>query len=484
MPASPSSTPLERELYGLCSNQALLIEAQQAHIEELRARILKLEAQVRGNSKNSSRPPSSDGLAKPRTKSLRKKTMRPAGGQPGHEGSTLRQVENPDELVVHRPVECAGCGHRFGSDTQAVSRQHRQVFELPPIRAWVVGHDLLSFECGCGVITPAPTPVGVTSPVQYGPRLRAAVLYLYQNQFCAKARTAKTCSDLFGVPISSGSVANFQGIADGRLDRFMGLVKDQARRAGVLGCDETGMRVAGGNTWLHVARSELFTLLQVHHKRGVAAMRDNGVLEDYRGVLIRDALASYDTIAPRARHQLCGAHLARELVAVSEFLVNHPEYAGPCGWDWGGQVAYGLWEIKRACDQAVDGLCPPGVLAENRALMVSAGLIAARSGGCSPGVLGKKHRALARRVATRADDYLRFATTPGVGFDNNGSERDLRMVKLRMKVSGGLRTMDGANRFARLRSYLSTASKNQVNAYDALLGVFTGNTWLPAKQTT
>ena len=483
MLASPLGMPTHAELVDLARQQARLIEVLETQNQALAARIIELEARLKGNSKNSSRPPSSDGLAKPRAKSLRKKTGRRPGGQKGHPGSTKLQVDNPDEVVTHRPVACDGCGQEFDEHDQVAKVQHRQVFELPEIQARVVQHDLCEMVCSCGVKTLAPAPAGVVAPVQYGPRLRAAVLYLYQAQFCSKARTAKACSDLFGVPISSGSVANFQQMADRQLDRFIELVKSQARQAGVLGGDETGVRVAGRTAWLHVARHGLATVLEVHSRRGAAAMEDIGVLPGYAGVLVHDALAGYDKIAPGATHQLCGAHLVRELAAVSEFLASHPEYAQPDGWDWAGQVAWGLQQIKRGCDQAVDGVCPPGVLGPMRHLIVSAGLVAAHSECQPPGVLGAKHRALARRVAGRGDDYLRFATDRAVPFDNNGSERDLRMAKLRMKVSGCFRADTGAQWFARLRSYLSTTGKNGLGPHAALLRIFNYDAWLPAPTT-
>jgi len=305
------------------------------------------------------------------------------------------------------------------------------------------------------------------------------VAYLYQGQFLSKKRTAEAAAGLFGVALSDGSVANFQQMVHDKLEGFEAKAKKLALKSDVLGADETGVRVCGATAWLHVIRDEKVTVMQVHAKRGSEAMRQIGVLDKYGGILVRDALASYDAIGQREADQLCGAHLARELTAVDEFLTAHREYAEPHGWSWAEQALTALWDIKHARDQTKDGICPADVLTKNRELIVSAGLIAAR-GGCSPpGALGGKHRALARRITKRIDQYLLFATNPKVPFDNNGSERDLRMAKVRIKVSGCLRTMQGAEQFARMRSYLSTTAKNGIDNLDALTRAFTGNTWLP-----
>jgi hypothetical protein len=194
-------------------------------------------------------------------------------------------------------------------------------------------------------------------------------------------------------------------------------------------------------------------------------------------------LASYDAVAPDADHALCGAHLLRELNAASEFFAAHPEYLPPTGWDWAAQVAWALLDVKTACEKDPAGVCLPEVLARARRLIVSAGVIAQHEGLSPPGVVGRAHRALARRASGRVDDYLRFGTDPRVAFDNNGAERDLRMAKLRMKVSGGFRTWRGADRFARLRSYTATAAKNGVNPHDAIMRLFTYNPWTAAETT-
>jgi transposase len=473
--------PTYDELAALARAQAALIEVQEAHIESLRARVVALEARVLKNSRNSSKPPSSDGPAKSaaRKRSLRERSGRAPGGQVGHEGAALAQAAEPDAVVDHFPVECPECGGELGVGAQVVSVQRRQVFELPEIRAVVTEHRVVKVRCSCGGEASGEAPAGVVAPVQYGPRLRAAVLYLYQAQFCSKRRAAQTAADLFGVALSAGSVSNFQAVADRELDEFTAWAKEAVSGAGVVGADETGERVAGAGAWLHVARTGAVSVLEVNKRRGAAAMREIGVVDGYRGVLVRDALASYDAVAPDAEHALCGAHLLRELNAVSEFLARYPEHRGHPGWDWAEQAARALLDVKTARDRSPAQVCPPGPLARARNLITSAAVIAQHGGLPPPGPVGASHRALARRIAARIDDYLRFASDPLVPFDNNGSERDLRMAKLRMKVSGGFRSAQGANRFARLRSYTATAQKNQTNVYQAILSLFQHQPWLP-----
>jgi hypothetical protein len=255
-------------LAALARDQAAVIELQEGHIAALRARVLALEAGRAKNSGNSSKPPSSDGLAKPpRKKSLRKRSGRAPGGKDGYKGATLERVADPDRTQTHYPVECSRCRAGLGEGAEVVAVQRRQVFDLPVVELEVVEHRLVKARCACGAETLAKAPLGVNAPAQYGPRLRSAALYLYQAQFCSKLRAAQAVGDLFGVAISDGSVANFQALADEELDGFTAEVKRAARGAGVLGADETGVRLYGRGAWLHVVRTDALTLLEVNARR-------------------------------------------------------------------------------------------------------------------------------------------------------------------------------------------------------------------------
>ena len=323
-------------------------------------RIAELEAQAGKNSRNSSRPPSSEGLDKPAPKprSLRKRTGRKPGGQDGHQGRTLRQVANPDHEVPHEPGCCAGCQRSLaGRPITGVER--RQSFDLPPLTVEVTEHQLLERECLCGRRTRAAAPEGVTAPVQYGPRIAAIIIYLYIGQFLSKKRTAQALGELFGTPLSEGTVAALTARAADGLAGFLDDVREKLAAAAVAGFDETGFRVAGKLHWVHCARTEKYTLVYCHPRRGVEAMKALGVLPGFRGVAVHDAWAPYDTYA-EAEHQLCCAHAVRELVGVAD--------ASPAGsWCWATQAAEALVAMQKLVDEAVaaeQDAVDPAALAE------------------------------------------------------------------------------------------------------------------------
>jgi transposase len=225
-----------------------------AELQRARERIAELEARLKQNSRNSSRPPSGEGLGKPAPRSLRTKSGRRPGGQAGHEGTTLAQVARPDREVRHEP---GGCGRRgaglAGRPVTGVER--RQVFDMPPVMVMVTEHQLVERECACGHRTKGRAPQGAEAPACYGPRIAAIIVYLYIGQFLSKKRTAQALAELFGIPVSSGTVATITGRAAGKLDGFLEHARDQIAASGVAGFDETGFRVAGKLAWVHCART-------------------------------------------------------------------------------------------------------------------------------------------------------------------------------------------------------------------------------------
>ena len=259
----------------LAGSQAALARAAE-ELAQARERIAELEARLRQTPRNSSRPPSSEGLDKPPPRrSLRRKTGRKPGGQDGHEGTTLVQVARPDREVRHEPGCCGWCGAGLaGRLVTAVER--RQVFDLPEVTVKVADHQLIERECGCGHRTKAGAPPGAEAPVQYGPRVAAIIVYLYAGQFLSKERTALALTELFGIPLSSGTVAGITARAAGRLDSFLKRVRDNIAASEVAGFDETGFRVDGRLHWVHCARTGKCTLLMVHPRRGTEAMKAMG----------------------------------------------------------------------------------------------------------------------------------------------------------------------------------------------------------------
>jgi transposase len=455
------------------------IAEQDSRLAEQDARIAELERRLAASSRNSSKPPSSDGLDKPAPKSLRGRSGRKPGGQPGHQGRTLRQVAVPDEVVVHEPDACAGCGAELAAEGAPARMIRRQVFDIPTITVRVVEHQLMSRRCSCGVVTAAAGPAGVTAPVCYGPHAAAIAVYLVLGQHLPVERTASLLAELFGTPMSVGTVAAWTARAAAGLAPFTAAAVAGLIRAELVHADETGLRVAGRLHWLHVACSPRFTALCCHRRRGKEAIDAAGVLPHVTGTGVHDAFAPYARY-PAARHALCNAHLLRELIAVVDSHTAHPPGGAdtPRGWCWATQIIDALLALKAITDTGV--LPDPDTLAAHRRLIVSAALIGATGEASPPGVLGRRHRALARRIRRRIDDYLRFATDLAVPFDNNPAERDIRMVKIKQKVSGCMRTLAGAQDFAAMRSYLSTAAKHGRRPFDVLTELTSGNPWIPA----
>src|SRR4051794_40599832 len=473
------TAPSYEQLAALVAAQGRTIAGLQARIAEQDARIAELERQLAASSRNSSQPPSSDGLDKPAPKSLRGRSGRKPGGQPGHPGRTPRQVQRPDEVVVHEPGACAGGGAALAADARPAGVIRRQVFDIPQITGRVVEHRLISRRCACGTLTCAAGPAGVTAPVQYGPSAAAIAVYLCLGQHLPVERTAFLLAELFGTPMAAGTVAAWTARAAAGLAPFTAAARTALTDAQVLHLDETGLRVAGRLHWLHVASSARFTGLFCHRKRGKEAIDAAGVLPGFTGIAVHDAFAPYARY-PAVTHALCNAHLLRELIAVVDHAAAHPrtDTGMPAGWCWAQQVIDALLGLKAITDTGT--LPDPEMLAAQRRLIVSAALIGAAAEGGPPGAVGRRHRALARRIRRRLEDYLRFAVDLRVPFDNNPAERDIRMVKVKQKVSGCLRTLAGAQDFAAMRSYLSTAAKHGRRPFDVLTELTSGNVWIPA----
>jgi transposase len=452
------------------------LEAYRAQVEELRAEVEALRAMLRQSPRNSSKPPSSEGLAKPAPKSLRKRSGRRPGRPKGQPGATLEMTDHPDEVVACEPGRCAGCGAGlFGAEVTRAER--RQVIDLPEkIRALVTEHRIISRRCLCGTVTPGAAPAGVAAPVQYGPRVSAVAAYLWHGQFLSRSRTCEAVGELFGVPVSPGAVAAMVRRIAGRLDASLNAIRRALITADVVHFDETGFRVAGKLAWVHSASSGKFALITVHGKRGREAMDAAGVLPFSGGIAVHDCWSPYDTYT-QVTHALCNAHALRELQAVTDATS-----AGK--WCWATQAADALRDMKRLADASLSidgtlGHIGQAKMAEARHRCRSALLIGQRQTAARAGPLMRKHNNLARRLLAREDDYLRFTTDPRVPFDNNAAEREIRMAKLRIKISGCMRSMTGAEAFCAIRTYLSTAAKHGIGLLDALTRAASGMAWIP-----
>ena len=460
----------------LPSYEELLAENVQlrAGLVQALAEIEELKARLGMTSKNSSKPPSADGLAKPAPKSLRGKAKRGPGRPKGQMGFTLSPVDVPDHEQTHEPVACCGCG--AGLDGAAVvGCERRQVFDLPPLRLEVTEHRLISRACSCGVITKAAAPAGVNAPVQYGSRLAGVGVYLFHGQFLSKSRTCQALADLFGATIAASTLVSWvRRIAAQLTSKVIPGIVDRIAGSAVAHFDETGFRAAGSLHWMHSASTPTDVLLSVHARRGVKGMDAAGVLPRFAGTAVHDAWAPYDTYT-HATHALCNAHALRELIYVIDT-------APPAVADLAAQGAEAMVAVKDLVDHARAGDTQPDPdrMAHQRHLQRSAVVLGKNATAGRATKLERKYNSLFTRLIDRWDDYQRYTTDPAVSFDNNPAEQTIRMPKLRIKVSGCLRTLTGAEEFAAIRSYTATATRHGQNMLDVLIQAADSNPWIPA----
>lgn len=468
--------PSVEQLLALLDERDKALAERDRQIAGLAARVAELEARLGKNSRNSSKPPSSDGLAKPPPRSLRRASGRKPGKQHGDRGFRLEPRPDPDESRVHAPRVCRCCGADL-SGAPVVGAERRQVFDLPPVELLAVEHRAERRACGCGAVTTAEFPVEATAPTCYGPGVAALGVYLLGRQHLPVERAAECLADCFGAPVSTGWLASLLPAAADRLDGFLAVAREQLAAAEVAHFDETGGRVDARLRWIHVAATDSWTLYHLDDRRGTTAMDAAGVLPAFTGVAVHDGLTAYrgyDVV-----HALCNAHHLRELAGVAELT----------GQDWPVALAGLLVETHVAVETAQalgKSALPARRLAAFRrrydALVTEGQALnppPPRTGSRGRPALGPA-AALLRRLEVYRDDVLRFATDFRVAFDNNQAERDVRMVKLQQKISGGWRSETGAQAFLAVRSYLSTAGKQGQAAMTVLRELFRGRPWIPA----
>jgi transposase len=453
--------------------------ALRTEIAALRTANATLQARLRTDSHNSSKPPSSDGPGvKPHPKSQRVATGRKPGGQPGHVGHTLTVVDEPDAVVVHPPAQCHVCGRSL-HDVPALRRERRQVIDVPPVNVRVVEHQAETKCCpDCGAETSGAFPAEVAAPVQYGPGVATVAVYLNQEQLLPLERTTEVLADLFGCPISEGTVESAVEECHVQLAPVEAAIKQGIVAAPVGHFDETGAAIAGKRSWLHVAGTAGLTHYATHPKRGRKAMDAIGILPQFRGRAIHDGLVSYWHYAA-CTHGLCNAHHLRELTFVAEEL----------GQPWAQQMKDLLREIKAAVATAHghgrNGLAT--AVTEAFTARYAALLDAGGKANPPPAPTGRRGRpklgkagSLVERLREHQGATLAFMEDLAVPFDNNQAERDLRMVKVREKISGCFRTPKGADRFCRIRGYISTLRKQGIPILSALSRTIAGDPLLPA----
>jgi transposase len=460
-----------------------LVLLLQSHLDELSQRVKQLEDQVSKQSRNSSKPPSSDGLTKPKTRSLRRAAGRRPGGQEGHPGHTLELSEQPDHVEIHDLHQCPQCAQDL-SAVAAKDYVRRQVYDVPPVQIEVTEHRAAIKYCPqCQREVQAAFPQGISQPVQYGERLKAQASYLNSYHFIPIARTCELLEDFYGHAPTWAFVIDANQAVEAGCEPAVAEIHRQLCQADVVHCDESGCRVEGQLHWLHSASTEGLTFFALHDKRGQEAMQAIGILPALTGYAVHDHWKPYLAFA-HCDHAFCNAHHLREL----QFITD--QYQQP----WADEMAQLLSHIKtevfEASTTATVGL--PRSLEPHRLAQYEAEYAAILQRGYDANPppetppttkRGRSKQSPTLNLLNRLDKHrtgvLAFMYDFAVPFDNNLAERDIRMVKLKQKVSGTFRTRRGAQTFCAIRSYLSTARKQGAKVMAALYDALTGLPFIP-----
>jgi transposase len=449
-------------------------------IKELQKQVKELQDRLAKDSHNSSLPPSSDRFVRQKkTKSLRKKSGKKVGGQPGHEGQTLTLSAIPDQIIrLAAVVTCQHCQADL-SQVPAQTIERRQVIDVPQPRTEISEYQGEWKHCPhCQGLSHAAFPAVAKAPVQYGPRIAALAVYLQTQQLLPQGRTAEICADVLGIKLSQGTLASMQTRAAQHLKEVEEQIKTALIQAPVIHQDETGLYVEGKRWWMHVTSTPTLTHYAAHPSRGAEALVAIGIAPCFDGTSVHDAWPTY--FQYEYGHALCGVHLLRELTFLSE--QDH------C--TWASKLITLLLRMKTVAEEArakhqwmiaSQTLLP--LLDDYDRLLAAADLLHPHILS-PPGKRGRPKQSAARnlldRLLTRKTQVLTFLLDLHVPFDNNLAERDVRMVKVQQKVSGTFRSCEGAVAFCRIRGYLSTLRKQGLDVLDALFATFSGHPPLPA----
>lgn len=450
----------DHEIAGFITLLLETIHRQTQQIEQLQSRVHELERQLGQNSNNSSKPPSSDGFRKPTN-------LRTPGGKKGapkgHEGHTLRFSECPDEVIKHSLSVCSHCSASLvGEPCEGYER--RQVFDLPQPRIVVTEHRAEKKCCPhCHTLQQATFPRGVNAPVQYGDSVTAWAVYLVAYQMLPLERACEVFADLTGYRPSEATLLSRLKIAYEQLAPYEQTIRGHLIASAVIHADETSARIEGTKQWLHNASTPCWTLQSFHDNRGSQAFDDIGLLPGYTGILMHDCHMPYFKDKYAFQHALCGAHLIRECQGIAEYDRHH----------WAPQMKQLLqmsWRLVQSARQANRPLAPNTIhrIEERYDAILRLGESEWRQGRMrqKTGPRGRKSKSKAANLGERfrlhKEAILRFLRDDRVPFDNNQAERDIRMVKVKHKISGTFRTWQGAEYFARARSFISTLRKQKL----------------------
>jgi len=440
------------------------LEAQVAQLvpklAQALSRIEELERQLKLNSTNSSKPPGSEGLKKaPTPQSLREQSGKKSGGQPGHQGHTLKPTDTPDRVERHALTECEKCAANL-EQTPVTALRKRQVFEIPEPRIEVTEHQAEVKQClCCGHQNVAAFPEGVLAPVQYGARVGAIAVYIHHQQLIPEDRVQLFFKDIFALPISTATISALGKRLSARVTPIMQAVFEYLQQTSLKHLDETGFRIGGKLNWLHVISNVLATHYRADSKRGTTP-------QGLSGTVVHDHFKPYYGL-DGVIHALCGAHHLRELKALAE-IEKEP---------WAKRMRRLL---QMVCHVSKTDAAKRSGATQRRLLRMYDNIVAeglafheAQPALDTKATRGRKKRRVGHNLVIRLrdfkDDALRSLLQPEVPFTNNQAEQDVRMMKVKQKISGGFRTDPGAQVFANIRGFFSTACKQGQNLFQAIL---------------
>ena len=472
----PQAKTLE-EAQSIINALWMICRQMRQDINQLTDRVKTLEARLNQNSQNSSKPPSSDGLQKPpKPKNLRGKSGKNRGGQPGHQRHTLEKHSNPDKIVFHTLSTCEHCNHSL-QNVGIIDYEVRQVFDIPPLKIMITEHRVEQKICPCcQEMNTANFPSEVQQSTQYGSSIKGLSTYLNQYQFLPYERLQEFFEDILGHKISQGMLVKINSQCYKNLEIPDLEIKRQLQISENLHHDESGIRVNGKLHWCHVASTPQLTNYGIHPRRGKEAIDAMGILPAFCGRLIHDFFKPY--FSYDCSHGLCNAHHLRELKFIEE----------ECKQVWAKHMASLLLAIKKQVEWHKEHkkiLSPLRIQTYERVYdeIIMMGLwhpdnIPKKKSGKGKGKQTKAKNLL-DRLRFHREEALAFIHNPGVPFTNNQAEQDIRMLKVKQKVSGCFRSHEGSQWFARIRGYISTAKKQGLNIFRALQAAFDGNPFPP-----
>jgi len=437
-----------------------IIAEQATRIRILEELVAALTAQLNKDSKNSNKPPSSDGLKKGKVKNSRVASGRPSGGQAKHKGVTKELNPSPETIIEIKPKTECECGGKILIQTDKFTV--RQVTDIQLPKAITIEYRNMEGICEkCGKVHKGNFPEKVRGVVSYGDSIQAIVTYLNVYQMLPLKRATELVEDLFGIKISQGMIVASGQEAYDELEGTESQSKDELKNSEVVNFDETGVRVNGKTHWMHSAGTDSCTVYFIHKKRGKEAMDEMGILSSFSGTAIHDHWKSYYHYTQCA-HGECNAHHLRTLKYIHEDL----------GEVWAEDMACLLLRIKTHVDLSKlfgsDHLEQEDIDEYERLYQ---DILANATMHPNP---PKESRRMAKRLAEYEQETLLFMLDFGVPFTNNLAERDVRMPKAKQKISGCFRSDDGARAFARVRGFVSTAKKKGKGVIEGLVSVFNG----------